>query len=129
MSYKANHCIPWKDYMPKPARRKPPRPSDWEMLRPIHRASTGWRWPTWGALHLRTLADADHYRSRWIYGRREDPSSFIEELPTDAAYHDTYRELIARWEAQDPSDVVMHGENAARHVEAMKRILAEAESP
>jgi hypothetical protein len=129
VTFNANHCIPWKDYMPKPARRKPPRPSAWEMLRTIHRASTGWRWPTWGALHLRTLADAEHFRSRWLYGTREDPSSFIEELPTEAAYHDTYRALIARWEAQDPNDVEMQSPTAGLHIAAMKRILADAEAP
>jgi hypothetical protein len=123
------HAIDWKALCKPPKRPKPSRPSEWEMLRPIHRVTWAWRWPTFGAFILRNYADADHYRRRWLYDTREDPSSFVEELPTDPAYHDTYRELIARFEAQDPGDVVMHGENAALHIEAMRRILAEAESP
>jgi hypothetical protein len=95
----------------------------------LHRVSTSWQWPLWGAFRLRTISDADHFRRRWLYGTREDPSSFIEELPTEADYHDTYRALIARWEAQDPNDVEMQSPTAALHIEAMRRIVAEAESP
>ncbi|AFY29604.1 hypothetical protein [Cyanobium gracile] len=129
MTYDPRWSPDWKALVPKPRKHKPRPLSEWEKLRPIHRASTCWRWPTWGALHLRTLADAEHFRSRWLYGTREDPSSFIEELPREVGYHDTYRALIARWEAQDPNDVEMQSPTASLHIAAMKRILAEAESP
>jgi hypothetical protein len=78
---------------------------------------------------LLAISDANYFRSRWVGLTREDPSSFIKELPTEADYHDTYRALIARWEAQDPNDVEMQSPYAALHIKRMAEILAEAESP
>ncbi len=125
-AYNPRRCIDWKKLCAPPKRPKPRPPSEWEQLRPIHRISWAWRWPTFGPFVLRNFSDADFYRSRWLHGTREDPASFVEELPTDPEYHDTYRDLLRRHAAGEPE---LQGEMAELHLRRMAEIVAEAESP
>ncbi len=125
--FRRPHAIDWKALVPKPKPRKPPRVDPDYRMR--HTIDWAWRWPAWGAFKLRTAGDAYYFRRRWVEGVVQDAAAMALELPTDPQYLDDYRELIARFEAQLPGDVEMGSATAALHIERMKTILSEAESP
>ncbi len=121
------HVINWKQLCKPPKPPKPPRRT-WKQqeednLRPIHKVSWAWRWPTFGPFILLGWGEALYYRHRWYSGKIKDVAEMVAELPDNPEYHGTYRELLRRHAAGEPE---LQGENAELHLRRMAEIVAEA---
>lgn len=129
-NYDPRRCIDWKALVPKPKPPKPPRRTErqreMDEYRVLWKVDYAIRWPTFGAFKVPDWNDAQHFRSLWYHGMVDDVPAMVALLPTDASYHDTYRELLRRHRDGDPE---LMGEMAELHLRRMAEIVAEAESP